>query len=329
MSLRVGVIGLGIGKAHVAGYSKLEGVDLVAVCDLERSRVDRFANSSTNGYTSAVDMLGREDLDAVSICTPPKAHAGLTVEALDQGVSVLCEKPMAPSIADCDRMVESAKRAGLTLMIGFKKRFDPAYLRLKKIFSDDFGLPYMLCYNYVCTGGVRKEWFWDEANGGGPIVENTVHAVDILRFLLGDVSRVYAEGDATIAGERGISQIDASVFTLRFKKGTMATLCAGSWAKGPLKEERMVAYSERGIAQLSGEFDRPRSVKISIYGEGSVESYEIFRSDPILDEISHFVGCVEKGVEPVASGLDGRSALEICLSVKESARTGKVISLPI
>lgn len=327
MSIRAAVIGLGIGKSHVAGYKRLDGSDLVAVCDLNRDLVSCFSNHSIKGYLSADEMFSKEDLDAVSICTPPKSHADLTVKALRQGINVLCEKPMAPTIADCDRMIESARKAEQVLMIGFKKRFDPAYLKLKETFSGEFGPPYMVHYNYVCSGGVRKGWFWDETDGGGPIVENTAHAVDILRFLLGDVQRVYAEGDATIAGDKGISQIDSATFTLRFKKGAMAAVCAGSWAKGPLKEERLTAYSRRGIAQLAGDFDKPRSVKVSLHGKGTLESHDILRSDPILGEIVHFVDCIENNVEPVVTGEDGRSALRLCLSIKESARTGKVISL--
>jgi predicted dehydrogenase len=308
MELRAGVIGLGVGRNHVSAYLGSEGVRLVAVAELDAQLLGRFSPASVREYASGHEMLEREDLDIVSICTPPRSHAELTIRALENGVSVLCEKPMAPTLEDCDRMIRSAARAGLTLMIGFKKRFEPAYEILRSGIEGDFGLPYLSNYVYVCAGSVRKAWFWDEGDGGGPIVENTVHAVDILRHLLGDVDRVYAEGDSNLAREAGIDQIDSAIFTMRFRNRSMAGICAGSWARGP-------------------EFERPRLVRISSYETRAEARHEIGEVDPFKDQAEHFAGCVRGGREPAATGDDGRKALEVSLAVKESARTGLPIRI--
>ncbi len=327
MVLRAGVIGLGVGKSHVSAYHRAQGVELAAVADLNPEVLAKFSSASVKGYSSGEDMLEREPLDIVSICTPPKHHADLTVRATERGIDVLCEKPMAPNLGDCDRMIESASRAGRKLMIGFKKRFEPAYNLLKEAFKGGFDLPYMSHYTYVCTGGVRKAWFWEEKDGGGPIVENTCHAVDILRYLLGDVDRVYAEADNSLAREAGIQQIDSAVFTLRFRNRCMAGVCAGAWARGPLKGERLIMYSKRGIAEISGEFERPRLLRIAPYEGGGEQRHDIEDADPFRDEVQHFVECVRCDLDPVATGMDGRKALEVTLAVKESARTCRPVSI--
>jgi predicted dehydrogenase len=323
--LRAGVIGLGIGKAHVKGYDKASGVQLVAVADLRRELLESFTGPGRKGYASGEEMLERERLDIVSICTPPSSHAGLTLKAFDVGTNVLCEKPMAPTPEDCDRMLRGSERSGLQLMIGFKKRFEPSYNALRESFSTDLGIPYMVDFSYVCTGGVRKAWFWDERDAGGPITENTVHAIDILRYLIGDVDRVYAEGDSFIAPSKGIEQIDSAVFTLRFTGGTIATVCAGAWARGPLKTERFLCYSRKGMAQIYGEFDRPWQLDIYTSADGRRSHEEFPDRDPIGMEISHFADCVRTGTQPRATGEDGKRALAICRSVKQSARSGSPI----
>jgi len=326
-SLRAGVIGLGIGKAHVRGYRKAEGIQLVAVADVRKELLQNFTDSKTRGYTSAEDMIDRENLDIVSICTPPSSHADLTLRAFDAGVNVLCEKPMAPTLEHCESMIRRSKKADLKLMIGFKKRFVPSYNALRDSISGVFCTPYMIDYNYVCTGGVRKPWFWDEKDAGGPIVENTVHAIDILHYLIGDVERVYGEGDSFLASSEGLQQIDSAVFTLRFRGGTIATVCAGAWARGSLKNERFLCYSQRGMAQISGAFDKPTDLDIYTYADRKTSHEEFPDADPIGMEVDHFAECVRTGMKPRATGEDGRSALKVCLAVKESARSGLPITL--
>jgi len=324
--LRAGVIGLGVGRRHALAYRNSDLCRLVSVADRNPALTGPFATSSTKVYASGVEMLESEDLDVVSVCTPPSTHCQLTVNALERGIDVLCEKPMAPTVRDCETMIQASRRTGRRLMIGFKKRFEHGYLRLKEEFSSSLD-PYMLQFTYVCTGGVRKSWFWSETDGGGPIIENTGHAVDLLRFLLGDVTRVYSEADNYIAKRLGIEQIDSAVFTLRFESGQVADVCAGAWATGPLKRERLIAYCTNGIAEIQGAFDQPDLLKIYRYGGKTVETFNVLCTNPIEREIQAFLECVSSGTDPPIGGIDGMKALEICLAIKESARTGRPIHL--
>jgi len=325
--LRVGVIGLGVGSAHASAYMKASSAELVAVADRNQRLLERFSGSAVRTYESAETMLAEEDLDGVSICTPPRTHAHLAILALESGINVLCEKPMATTLDECDTMIGAAAREDLKLMIAFKKRFHPSYLKLRQIFCDGVMAPYMLHFTYVCTGGVTKPWFWEEGNGGGPLVENTVHAVDILRYLLGDVSRVYAEGDNYVAKDSGIRQVDSAVLALRFRNGSIAGLTAGAWARGPLKGERLVAYSKTGIAEISGGFDRPDLLKIHLYGKKEVDTHHSDHVNLFEREVENFLESILKDKAPAATGSDGREALRVCLAAKESARKGVPISL--
>ncbi|MBC8459211.1 MAG: Gfo/Idh/MocA family oxidoreductase [Deltaproteobacteria bacterium] len=193
-------------------------------------------SKKTLAYTSAEEMMDSEELDAVSLCTPPKTHYPLTKLAAERGIHVLCEKPMASSVEDCRKMIDVCEKNNVTLMIGHKKRFVPPLVRLKELTEGEFGQINYMIHRYPHPGMSNKDWFWAEDDGGGPILENAVHAADILGYLMGDVERVYAEGDTFFAKERK-PQIDCAVYTLRFSSGAIATVGAGMVSMGSFSFE--------------------------------------------------------------------------------------------
>ena len=200
MAVRVGVVGLGVGRRHVELFGAAEGAEVAAVCDIEEAAADEVAaQCGARPYASYGAMLEGERLDAVSLCTPPKLHAPMTEQAAARGLHVLCEKPMAPSVADCQRMIDACEGAGVTLMIALKKRFAPQYDRVRELCAGQ--MPTWACARFA-LGRVDKDWFWDDADGGGPLLENSVHVIDILRHLMGDVARVSAEGGTLFMGHR-------------------------------------------------------------------------------------------------------------------------------
>lgn len=330
MSVRVGVIGLGFGKQHLQEYHRLRDVEVAAVCDLNEDALTDTVVSECGArtYRDAEEMLSEEDLDAVSICTPPRTHKPLTVLAAQRGVHVLCEKPMAASLEDCDAMIQVCQEHGVKLMIGFKKRFAPAYVELERLIRSELGFPFSIFYRYVCYGGVGKEWFWRD---GGPIVENTIHAADIVRFLAGDVQRVYAEGGNFLAGSAGIparilgDEIDTAVFTLRFENGCVGAVRAGCWAKGSLKREHLVAYFPEATVEVEGPFDDPCHLRVWRNGQSTLEESGFENAGGIPGEIEHFVECIRDNKRLRVTGEDGRAALAICLAVKESAQTNRPV----
>ena len=327
--MRVAVIGLaGVGRAHVDRWAKSPNAELVSVCDINRQIADEFASEyEVKGYASTEEMLDTEDLTAISICTPPKVHLALTRMAAARGIHVLCEKPMASTVEDCQGMIDVCRSAGVVLQIGHKKRFIPPLLRLKELTAGDFGPIQYMVHRYPHPGMSNKDWFWAEDDGGGPILENAVHAADILGFLMGDVDRVYAEGGTFFAPHRK-PQIDCAMFTLRFKSGAIGVVNAGMVSMGGFSFEDFYVANENGVAEVMGRFDSAETLRYSFRNDPETlqeENYPNF--DSFRAEIEHFIQCIQTGREPRASGEAGMKAVAICRAVKRSAEVGEPVTL--
>ena len=327
--MKIAVIGLaGVGRAHVDRWAKSPDAELVGVCDIVPQIADEFAlEYSVKGYTSTQEMLDREDLTAISICTPPKIHLALTRMAAARGIHVLCEKPMASTVEDCQEMINVCKSAGVVLQIGHKKRFIPPLLRLKELTEGEFGPIQYMVHRYPHPGMSNKDWFWAENDGGGPILENAVHAADILGFLMGDVDRVYAEGATFFAPHRK-PQIDCAMFTLRFKSGAIGVVNAGMVSMGGFSFEDFYVANENGVAEVTGRFDSAETLRYSFRNDPeSVQEENHPNFDSFWAEIEHFIKCIQTGSEPRASGEAGMKAVAICRAVKRSAEIGEPVVL--
>ena len=327
--MRVAVIGLaGVGRAHVDRWAQSPNAELVSVCDINRQIVDEFASEyGVKAYTSTEEMLDTEDLTAISICTPPKVHLALTRTTAARGIHALCEKPMASTVSDCQEMIDICKSAGVVLQIGHKKRFIPPLLRLKELTEGEFGPIQYMVHRYPHPGMSNKDWFWAEDDGGGPILENAVHAADILGFLMGDVERVYAEGGTFFAPHRK-PQIDCAMFTLRFKSGAIGVVNAGMVSMGNFSFEDFYVANENGVAEVIGRFDSAETLRYSFRNDPETleeENYPNF--DAFRAEIEHFIECIQTGSEPRASGEASMKAVAICRAVKRSAEIGEPVVL--
>ena len=326
-TLKAAVIGLGIGKSHARVLSTMKGVRLRAVADLKGSVADEVAGEcGARSYHDGMGLLGAESLDLVCICTPPASHLRFTEEAAGRGAHVFCEKPMAPALADCDGMIAACRKAGVKLMVGQKKRFQPAFRFVKDMAGKEFGPARWAVVRYAC-GPVPMPWFWDEADGGGPLVENSVHAMDILRYLMSDVERVYAEG-ANLFNGRWSPQLDTAAVTLRFRSGAIAAVGCGQAYEWPFASESSYLGHERAVVEITGSFDNPEQVRYVLRSDPArVVSLELGGQDLFELEIAHFVECIRSGGEPLVTGEDARASIAVCLAVKESARTGKPVRL--
>ena len=342
--IRVGVIGLGFGKEHLIRYNMLEGVEIACVCDCNPQLLEETAKRyKAKPYTSAEKMLKDEKLDGVSICTPPSQHCQEVKIAAERGIHVLCEKPMAPTIKDCEEMIEACQKNGVKLMLGFKKRFAPAYVALKERIKEQLGNPYWLFYRYTIypSHHLEKDWFWDENDGGGALGENVGHATDIVRYLMGDeVERVYAEGGNYITSDKPSS--DSAVITLRFKNGGIVSIGVGFSSDIFFATESLTIHSEKGVAEVFGRTDFPNTLKLTLRDTARIEEEQFAEHPGVMmpssglvegssglnDEIKHFVECIRrKELQPRVNGIDGKKAVEICLAAKESIKKGKPIEI--
>lgn len=225
--MRVAAIGLaGVGRKHVEVWQRIAGVELVAVCDVVADLANEVGSRiGVPAFSDVEAMFDAMRPDGISLGTPPKTHLPLTRLSAKQGAHVFCEKPMASTVADCRGMIDVCAENRVTLMIGHKKRFVPTIVRLKELADGPFGRIEYMIHRYPHPGMSERDWFWAEDDGGGPLLENAVHAADTLGFLMGDVDRVFAEGDSFFARHRA-PQLNCAVYTLRFASGAIATVGA-------------------------------------------------------------------------------------------------------
>jgi len=329
-SMRFAVIGLGIGEVHAHVLSKMQDTELVGVCDVDPLRASRVASETgTQGFSSTEDLLQVAKPEAVCVCTPPKTHLPIGAALAGAGVHVLCEKPMAPSPAECQGLIDACKKAGVTLMIAQKKRFAPAIDFLKQHIGGDFGKPVSLNYRYH-PGQVPKDWFWQEDDGGGPLVENSVHTFDTLRYLIGDIVAIQGIGGNLITPEYA-PQIDIALGLLEFENGCIGAVELGTASEWNMADEEFFVACEKAVARSRGGFDRPDQIVYSYRGQAEINTFEADYSDGHRDfvaEIRHFIDCALTGATPLVSGEEGAKSVACSFALKEAVRTGKRVELP-
>jgi len=329
MGVRIAVVGLGVGRVHVRTLAEqVQEADLVAVCDVNADVAkETSAACGAEAFTDYEALLERARPEAVVIATPPRFHAEQALLAAERGIHVFCEKPMAPTEPDCERMIEAAARHGVTLMIGFKKRFYPCYRFIREQVRDS-GAPIRWATLRFALGRVEKDWFWDEADGGGPLVENAAHAFDLLRFLMGEVRELHAVGGNLFTPHRA-PQIDAAGVLLTFADGAVAALGLGYGSEWPLAGEELALASAEMVFELGGRFDNPDSLRYA--RRDCPEEVCTAEVGPLehtfAPELQHFLDCVGGRAACEASGEDGLAALRIALAAKRSIREGRTIAL--
>lgn len=317
-AVRTAVVGVaGIGKTHVRLVQGHADAELVGVCDVSTTALAALETAAPT-YTDYTRLLDESRPEAVILATPPASHLPLGRAAAERGIHVFAEKPMAESVAAAQGLIDACAAAGVVLMLGHKKRFVPALARLKELLEDELGPAQFVIYRYAHPWRSEKAWFWDEADGGGPLRENVVHAADVLRWLCGEVERIQGEGDYFTFEDRA-PQLNCAVMTLRFGTGAIASLSAGMVGTPALSTEDLYITTARGLAEVSGRFDNPGTLRWALRGEKELRT-ETFDADPFVCELDHFFACVRTGATPLTSGEEGLRSLALCERWKQELR---------
>ncbi|HUT24275.1 MAG TPA: Gfo/Idh/MocA family oxidoreductase, partial [Sumerlaeia bacterium] len=251
-TIRIGVIGLGIGRHHAASYRQHPCAEIVAVADTDKKRLEEVGESLgvAKRYVSGEEMLKAEDLDVVTVATPNKFHAPLTVAALKAGCHVLCEKPMAMTAAEARRMLQASRKARRRLMINFSYRFTEQSWALKKqVDTGILGDVYFARTVWHRRRGMPGfgGWFGQKAlSGGGPLIDLGVHRLDLALWLMGYPKPVWVMGSAydpiaSAAAKRARKKFDVedlAVGMVKFDNGATLEVEA-SWAANIAERELM------------------------------------------------------------------------------------------
>jgi predicted dehydrogenase len=315
--LNVAVIGCGgIGGVHLARWAGVSGARIAAVCDIRVDSATRAARQyGAEAHTDWRSLLGGGGLDIVDVCVTPDMHAPIAAQALDNGIHVLCEKPLARTPEEARTMVEKAKERGRLLMTAFCHRFEPGILFAKEMIdNDDLGRVVMFRNRFSgYFADIEEKWFSDpEIAGGGALLDTAVHSIDLFRYLVGEVKRVTGRV-ATFNPKLRVE--DSGAFVLEAGNGAIGVIEA-SWAT-PGGRNVVEVYGTAGACFV--DYDTGKTTYKTADMQVWQTKDDFAGPDRFQREISHFADAV-RGLQPLmVTGRDGLRANEIIAEVYAGA----------
>jgi len=337
--LRIGIAGLGfMGRMHYKCYKALENARVVAVCDLnpniEEDTKRAIGNigeaeeaidfNSLQLYTDYEKMLKEAKLDAVSITLPTYLHADFSIKALQAGLNVLCEKPMALNVQDCERMIAQANRSGKVLQIGHCVRFWPEYAKAKEIIdSGKYGKVIAATFQRLGAAPAwsADNWFMNEERSGGVALDLHIHDTDFVQYIFGLPRAVSSLGAKGPGGEL------LHIATQYLYDDDKAVIAEGSWAMTPSFGFEMSFNIALETATIVYDLTRQPSFKICP-AEGQSITAEVEKSDGWFVEIAHFVKTISgQKVEPITTLEQSLNSVKIVEAEKESIRKRQKVSI--
>lgn len=338
--VRIALVGLGfMGKTHLGVYERLAGVEVTALNDVRRealeiTSLDSGGNiaassgaidlSGVKKYTDYTKMLEEGGFDAVDICLPTYLHAEYSVQALEHGYHCFCEKPLALSARECDRVLDAEAKSGRVFSVGQCLRFWPAYTEAKRII--DGGKYGSAKYAELSRYSPTPRWGWDNwlldaKRSGGAALDLHVHDVDTVLWFFGKPSSVRSQAVFEKGG-------GASHISTVYSYDGRAVTSTGGWgfpARFP--------FNMRALYLLEGaaiEMDFAKNPVLSLWpAEGERQAVALPEGDGYYHELESFARSVEAGKSAgVVSGQSAAEAVRLCLLEVESARTGRELKLP-
>ncbi|MDD4169951.1 MAG: Gfo/Idh/MocA family oxidoreductase [Desulfotomaculaceae bacterium] len=321
---------------HAEAIAALPDCELAAVYDIDQAPLQQFAGKyGARAYADYLLLLEDPDLDVISICTPSGLHASMGVAAARAGKNVLVEKPMALSLDDADRLIEACEKAAVTLGVVHQNRFKPAILRLNRAMEEGrFGK--VMHANATVRWNRNKDYYeqktWRRLKdmGGGVLLNQAIHNIDLLQWMMGRVVSVFGYTAANLGLTEGE---DVGVAVLRFAGGGLGIVEASSAVYPRSLEETISIFGEKGTVIIGG-----TSVgEVKVWKFNSPEKEGVLGPDvngrsgesPLVCCIGDMAQAVRAQRKPKVDGREGRKALEIILAIQQSSVTGKEVVLPL
>jgi predicted dehydrogenase len=299
-SLRVGVIGAGVmGALHARVYSEMKGVRLVGVADVDPRRAeDVAARHDTRPFADHCALFDTR-LDAVSVCVPTSLHMEVTLQAIDRGVSVLVEKPIAATLEEADQIINAAQRAGIALMVGHIERFNPAVTALKQAIAGH----HLISLSMTRVGPIPPR-----VSDVGIIVDLAVHDIDLAHYITG------AEFDQVVAftAVPQSGREDTALLLFRMASGVLVQIQA-NWLT-PYKVRRIQAAAREILVDADLLSQQVRTFGgYQLDGSYTTRDVPVRMSEPLRAELEAFLDAVVGRAPPAVTGDDGRRALDVAL----------------
>lgn len=310
--IKVGVIGAGSwGKNHLRVFSELETAELVAVCDREEARAKSLSERyGITYYSHFKDLLKREEVEAVTICTPTTTHFKIALEAVELGKHVFVEKPMVSTSEEAQRLLAKAEEKGVNLMVGFIERFNPGVQKVKSLIKSNI-------FGNVVLAFARRVGRWPERIGDVGVVKDTaIHDLDIMRFIFEqEPQSIYAR-----MGSLGHRFEDYAQIMLGFH-GIQTGFIEANWLT-PKKKRTLTVTCENAIVSL--DYLTQKITVEDVYGLRDVSPNW---DEPLMLELQDFVESIIEDRAPSVTGMDGLNALNLAELAIASAKKNAVINV--
>ena len=321
--VRIGIIGAGrIGKVHAATLAfQVNEAEPVAITDVNRAEADALAAKCgiSKVAASAEELIADKSIEAVLICSSTDTHADLVVRAAEAGKHIFCEKPVDLTLAKIDRALAAVEKAGVKLQVGFNRRFDPNFARVRQaITNGEIGTPHLM---HIISRDPGPPPISYVKVSGGMFLDMTIHDFDMARFLIGDeVEEIYTAAGVMVDPEIGkAGDVDSAVMTLRFRNGVIGTIDNSRKAVYGYDQRVEVLGSGGSIATgncypnqaviSTGESVR-RDLPLNFFMERYTESF--------ANEMRAFVKAVAEDNPTPVTGMDGRIPVMIGLAARKS-----------
>ena len=334
--LRTAIIGTGgIAQIHIESIEANEDlIELKALCDVDPEHLKTFAERAPHArsYTSLSELLANEDLDIVQIATPPATHVPLSIQAMEAGVNVLCEKPLCGSLADFQKIKEAEKRTGQWCASVFQFRYGAGTAHLQHLQEEDFlGRPLVaICHTlwYRSREYYELEWRGRWATElGGPTTGHGIHAMDHLLALLGDWEEIRADMGTL---DRPIDVEDTSMAIIRFANGAMASVVNSILS--PLEETRIRLDFQKASVELKHLYAYKNEdwtfQPVEDSSEEFAQKLRDLPSDNRSDHTAQLLAIREDvlaGRRPQTSGVAAEATIDLISSLYKAALTGQPV----
>ncbi|GAS99493.1 oxidoreductase [Mycolicibacterium canariasense] len=348
---RVGIVGCGkIAQNHARALAAIDVVEISACSDVDLGRARSFADQFEIGQAFAtLSELLDSGVDIVTVCTPHPSHEAVVVAAAQRGVHVLCEKPIAITMAEAGRMIEATEQAGVKFGVLFQRRFWPAAQRLKEaVAGGGIGTPVFASATvrlgrdraYFDADPWRGTW---SAEGGGVLINQAIHYIDLMQWFVGSPIVEVGGTISTLVHGDYIDVEDTAVATVRFANGALGTISAGTTFVPGLGNQVLVSGSTGATVSVT-EYPEGTAGISDIWTLSGQEAYlpplstDVDADPPLAQihqnltpfhalQIADFVHAVIEDREPLVTGAQACQALEVVLAIYESSRTGTRVTL--
>lgn len=332
--IRVGVLGAGfMGAIHARAFARLADVQVVGIVDLSLEKAATVAHEMTARALTDPDILIQDpEIDIIDVCLPTPMHREYAVAALEAGKHVLCEKPIASSLAEADDIITAAEGNKRRVMVAHVLRFWPAYVRLHDIVAEgQLGRPlWATAYRLSCLPD-WAEWIRSPHLSGGTAIDLMIHDFDYLNWLLGQPRTVSARG--IHGGTAGQGHI---VALLTYEDGRQAAVEGSQMMPDSFPftsgirvvcESGVVEYSFRAGGR-GVEMGQAVSSLLVCSSDGTSRFVPVKETDPYEAEVEYFVDCVRTDSPPLlGSAHDSRTALAVALGAREAIETGETVTV--